>query len=374
LLVSVVGAIAAVGVGCGGSQQRSQEHASFDATLNRGSTDGWGWLAKAPVPDRGQDGIWLIDPTAPEPTLLLSEKSISAFTWSRQTQALLYVSERQDRASLRVAEMGAPQTGSRELDDAARIHFLRSSPAGPYVAYLRELGPRSTDPGSRGPAAELVVRELPAGTSETIEWPGYRIHWFAWSPDSASLAVSAMREGQWWLGRLYRDGRPPELLVSEPFSGLPDWWSPDGKLLAGGLVDRMATASDPQWTRIFIYDLGRRQYSLYGGLGETAGSPSWSPEGESLVFMSNRDGSWQLYVLDVAYGVERVLDGSEYEKWYPSWSPDGRQIAFKRRIHGRMELCTIRPDGSGFHVVPNQPGSLGATEWISLSVFAQDGK
>lgn len=58
-------------------------------------------------------------------------------------------------------------------------------------------------------------------------------------------------------------------------------------------------------------------------------TPSPSPDGEKLVFASNRGGFWDLYLLDLSSGdVTQLTDTPEYEG-APTWSPDGSFIAFE---------------------------------------------
>ena len=58
-------------------------------------------------------------------------------------------------------------------------------------------------------------------------------------------------------------------------------------------------------------------------------SPSWSPEGDKLVFSSiTRSGFNDLYVFDLEKeSLERLTDDI-YDERNPSWSPDGQYIAF----------------------------------------------
>ena len=57
-------------------------------------------------------------------------------------------------------------------------------------------------------------------------------------------------------------------------------------------------------------------------------SPVWSPDGEQILFVSNRDGVSDLYVMDAdGKHVRRVFRKSAL-RVEPTWSPDGERIAF----------------------------------------------
>ncbi|WP_205703964.1 DPP IV N-terminal domain-containing protein, partial [Candidatus Chloroploca sp. Khr17] len=56
--------------------------------------------------------------------------------------------------------------------------------------------------------------------------------------------------------------------------------------------------------------------------------PAWAPSGEAIAFRSNRRGSKDIYILDLATGQTRLFTPHQADDDQPSWSPDGTRIAF----------------------------------------------
>ncbi|MCU0499387.1 MAG: protein kinase [Anaerolineae bacterium] len=77
--------------------------------------------------------------------------------------------------------------------------------------------------------------------------------------------------------------------------------------------------------------------------------PHVSPDGERVVYQSNKDGDdFDLYLTTVAgSGLRRILD-NHVDDLMPAWSPDGRRIAFASdtRGDGRYDLFMIQSDGT----------------------------
>lgn len=73
---------------------------------------------------------------------------------------------------------------------------------------------------------------------------------------------------------------------------------------------------------------------------------SWSPDGEHIAFTSDRDGDFDIYVLEVtSKRLTRLTDAPSAEAW-PAFSPDGERIAFTSDRAGSFGLYVMRADGS----------------------------
>jgi len=84
-------------------------------------------------------------------------------------------------------------------------------------------------------------------------------------------------------------------------------------------------------------------------------SPSPSPDGRRIAFVSDRSGSPQIYVKTIGTaGETRISNGAGYAT-SPSWSPAGDRIAYTARSGGRFIVATAAPDGSGHREVASAP-------------------
>ena len=85
-------------------------------------------------------------------------------------------------------------------------------------------------------------------------------------------------------------------------------------------------------------------------------SPSFSPDSRHIAFISNRDGNFEVYVMGWDGSNLTRLTDHPADDWRPSWSPDGRRIAFVSERDGNFEIYVMDPDGSNLTPINRRPG------------------
>jgi len=93
-------------------------------------------------------------------------------------------------------------------------------------------------------------------------------------------------------------------------------------------------------------------------------SPAWSPRGDKIVFTMRKGREhYDLYVYDLPSASISRLTQDERNNENPSWSPDGRFIVFTSSRYGKNELYTMAVDGSGIKKLGEIPGSSYTPSW-----------
>ncbi len=312
-----------------------------------------------------------------------------------------------------------------KLDDLARIRDVRDpqcSPDGRWVAYVVS----TIDVKDDKSASHVWMVGFDGKSDRQITSSQESESSPRWSPDARYLAFTSSRPGptkgnQVWL--MDRNGGEAMQLTDVKGRLQGYEWSPDSKRLAlvvgdpdpdaeppaaeggagaGGrpkvpkpiVIDRYKFKQDVQGymlsgrhSYIYLFDIASRKLDRLTTGKWDESSPSWSPDGTRIAFLSNhsedpdREPSGQVFVADAKPGVtEKALTPatSRAGRARLDWSHDGKWIAFlegdekKYGAYGMEHLAIVPADGS------TAPVRLKATEDLDRGVsgprFSDDGK
>lgn len=158
-------------------------------------------------------------------------------------------------------------------------------------------------------------------------------HHVTWSPDGQYLVFSSDRDGSPGLYRFNFDTRELVRIVDQAV--LPS---------VAPTSDRVVfSRPQPGDEEIVVARLdGSDETQLTDSPGSDAW-PRWSPDGETIVFESDRDGNPEIYRMSADGGTDlRRLTDDPGEDRFPTWSPNGQSIAYEHD----GELWIMNADGS----------------------------
>jgi hypothetical protein len=178
------------------------------------------------------------------------------------------------------------------------------------------------------------------------------------SPDGRTIVCTVQRNDGRALATLPMPApgatAAPALLLSEPNVDFASpRWSPDGRTIA---AERRKLGGVSE---IVILDAasGRvtRTVTAHGGARSTG--PAWSPDGATLYFASDRGGKpFQIYSIGLAGGAPRRLANAGDSAQSPSLSPDGRTLVFVGYTAAGFDLFSIPVADAVWETDPGESG------------------
>lgn len=116
-------------------------------------------------------------------------------------------------------------------------------------------------------------------------------------------------------------------------------WSPNGQSI--GFISYKDGNQDLYFRR--LEDYSTRKVSDFKGLNLLGG---WSPDGRKLLLTLSKDGNEEIYQLDLDSGQLKRLTREFSIDVSPAWSPDGRRIAFVSNRSGSPQIFVMDSDGA----------------------------
>ncbi|HBH38953.1 MAG TPA: Tol-Pal system protein TolB [Curvibacter sp.] len=141
-----------------------------------------------------------------------------------------------------------------------------------------------------------------------------------------------------WVADADGEGAQPALSSPEPI--ISPSWSPDGRQLA-------YVSFESRKPVVYIHDVASGKRRLVANFRGSNSAPAWSPDGRSLAVTLSRDGGSQLYTLDVnTPGAEpRRLTQSSSIDTEPTYSYDGKHLYFVSDRGGSPQIYRMPSAG-----------------------------
>jgi TolB protein len=161
-----------------------------------------------------------------------------------------------------------------------------------------------------------------------------------WSPDNSAIAYSENSDSRWTLYvQKLSTGTRTAVATQSPGSAYGAVYSPDGRSMAFTFLGSGAGSL------IEVVDVTKNCCAhelTHDRRNADNSSPTYSPNGRQIAYISNRTGTPQIWVMDAADGLsaEQAVPvnfddkGRALDTYSPSWSPDGTRILFARDVAG----------------------------------------
>ena len=85
-------------------------------------------------------------------------------------------------------------------------------------------------------------------------------------------------------------------------------------------------------------------------------SPSWSPDGSKVAYVSFEQRKPVIYVQNLVTGGRKVVVNEKGSNSAPSWSPDGSKLAVALSKDGHTQVYSVNAEGGGLRRLSNSNG------------------
>ena len=136
------------------------------------------------------------------------------------------------------------------------------------------------------------------------------------------------------------DGENAQSALASPEPIISPSWSPNGAQLA-------YVSFESRKPVIYAHDVASGKRRLLANFRGSNSAPAWSPDGRQIVATLSRDGGSQLYAIDANGGEPKRLTQSQSIDTEPTFSPEGKSIYFVSDRGGAPQIYRMSASGAG---------------------------
>ena len=134
------------------------------------------------------------------------------------------------------------------------------------------------------------------------------------------------------------DGEGAQAALASPEPIISPSWSPNGQQLA-------YVSFESRKPVIYVHEIATGRRRVLANFKGSNSAPAWAPDGRTLVATLSRDGGSQLFRLDVASGEARRLTTSVGIDTEPAFSADGTALYFVSDRGGSPQIYRMPAQG-----------------------------
>lgn len=134
------------------------------------------------------------------------------------------------------------------------------------------------------------------------------------------------------------DGENAQAALGSPEPIISPTWSPTGAQLA-------YVSFESRKPVIYVHDVSTGRRRLLANFRGSNSAPAWSPDGRNLAVTLSRDGGSQIYLISASGGEPRRLTQSQSIDTEPVFSPDGASIYFVSDRGGAPQIYRMPASG-----------------------------